>query len=73
MRSEYEATSLHLNPGLAGIKARLRSWMCRMQQTGHELRLELRKAKRAAATSGWWSDVSDAWPQEEFREGRTGI
>ena len=73
MRSASQATSLHLVPGIFGLKGRLRRWKGDLLRHSLELRAELARARRAAGTSGWWSDITDDWPEEEFRENRQGV
>jgi hypothetical protein len=73
MRFGSETTSLHLFTGLAGAKTRARTSLCQLQRKIQDLRREMRSAKRAAGTTGWWSDLADSWAEEEFREGRRGF
>lgn len=34
-----------------------------------EARQDMRKAKRSAYNSGWWSDLQDHWAEEAYRSG----
>lgn len=34
-----------------------------------EAREDMRKAKRSAYNSGWWSDLQDHWAEESYRSG----
>jgi hypothetical protein len=73
MRYGSEATSIHLIPGLFGLRARLRSWKHALFQHSQELHAEMVRARRAAGTSGWWSDIPDGWPEEEFRQSQRAL
>lgn len=73
MRSAHEATSIYRPPAIFGLRARLRTWKSDLFRGSHELREEMGRARRAAGTTGWWSDIPDGWPQEEFQEGRRQI
>lgn len=58
--------------GISASKSGVSSgFVCRaleaLRRQYRALRIDMIEAKKAAGQTGWWSDVPDGWPEDDFK------